>query len=138
MKRDARKLLEQWGIWTHQKTGMPRYTSPMLAVMRDNVPSTHAPDAAITEEDAEEVSALVARLSRDTEPSKARGGWNGAQIAVALHLYYCDRLPQHVVGERINRNRQQVASMIDSGEWYVQAALDLVDALESAARRKVA
>ena len=140
MKRNAKDLLIQWGIWTNQNTGLPRYVSPLLALMRDNVPDTHAPAAAITDEDAEEVSRLVARLSRDTAPSKARGGWNGFQISEALHLHYCARMPQHIVAEKLRRNRQQVASMLDSGEWYIQAALDMVDAMAAAlekSRREV-
>lgn len=136
MSRKADELLTQWGIWTRQRTGVPRYVSPMLAIMRDNVPGSHGADAMITEEDAEEVSALVARLSRDSVPSKARGGWNGAQIAEVLHLYYCAGFPAHLVGERTEqrRNRQQVAAMLDSGIWYVQAALDMADAMEAAIR----
>lgn len=134
MSRKADQLLTQWGIWTRQRTGIPRHVSPMLALMREHVPSTHAPDAMITEEDAEEVSALVARLARDTVESKARGGWNGFQISEVLHLYYCANLPQHLVAERVRRNRQQVAAMLDSGLWYVQASLDAVDALEAAMR----
>lgn len=125
-RRIATDLLEQWGIWVHQKTGVPRYVSPMLVVMRNNVPSTHAPDAQITDEDAEEIAAILARLHRDDAPSASH---RGRDISEALHLYYADKLTQHQVAERLRRNRQQVRDMLTAGEWYVQAALDLVDAM---------
>jgi len=120
--KDAEELLTEWGVWVWQKTGMPRCTSPMLAIMRDNVPSTHAPDAAITDEDAETVSAIVARLNR-----------GHPDASDALHLYYAHRRTMAQIGREITSvaegrreklSRHQVRELLIAGQWYVQAELD--------------
>ncbi|MBK59418.1 antiterminator Q family protein [Stutzerimonas chloritidismutans] len=109
----AEELLTEWGIWVWQKTGVPRYVSPMLAVMRDNVPSTHAPDAHITDEDAETVSAIVARLKR-----------GHPRASDCLHFYYADKKTMQQIGREMALNRHQVRELLIAGQWYVQAELD--------------
>lgn len=109
----AEELLEQWGKWVWQKTGVPRYVSPMLALMRDHVPSTHAPDAAISDEDAETVSAIVARLKR-----------GHPRASDCLHSYYKDGKTMQQIGREMALNRHQVRELLIAGQWYVQAELD--------------
>lgn len=133
MSRKADQLLTEWGIWTRQRTGVPRYVSPMLAIMRDNVPGSHGQDAQITEEDAEEVSALLARMSRD-HSADVRGEWSRADVGQVLDLYYRESYTQQIIALQIGRPADHVRRMLDSGVWYVQAALDVVDALEAAFR----
>lgn len=111
--KSAEELLTQWGIWVWQKTGVPRYVSPMLAIMRDNVPCTHAPDAAITDEEAETVSAIVARLKR-----------GHPRAYDALHAYYADGMTKERIGRAMAINRHQVRELLIAGQWYVQAELD--------------
>jgi len=36
---DNECMLEQWGRWRMEGTGMPRYVSPLFALMRDSIPS---------------------------------------------------------------------------------------------------
>lgn len=124
MSKQAEQLLEQWGIWTKQKTGTPRYVSPLLALMRDHVPGTHAADAAITDEDAEEVSAILARLNRGYP-----------EVYRAIELYYRHNMTQHQAAERMNIRRIRVRELLVMGEWYVQAALDLREKACNGARR---
>jgi hypothetical protein len=109
----AEELLTEWGIWVWQKTGVPRYVSPMLAIMRDNVPTTHGPDASITDEDAETVSAIVARLKR-----------GHPRASECLHMYYCDKRTMLQIGREMAMNRHQVRELLIAGQWYVQAELD--------------
>lgn len=116
---NATQMLEQWGKWTWQQTGVPRYVSPLLALMRDNVPSTHAPAAAITEEDAEAVSAILARLKQR---------YSEAYEAVAL--YYRHGMTHAQVGRAMEKpvSRMVARELVIKGECYVQAVLDLRDA----------
>lgn len=112
----AEELLEQWGKWVWQKTGVPRYVSPMLALMRDHVPSTHAPDAAISDEDAETVSAIVARLKRGYPESYE-----------VLEKHYVFNMSLESIGPRMERqklSRYQVKERLVGARWYVQAELD--------------
>ncbi|GAB3464237.1 antiterminator Q family protein [Azotobacter salinestris] len=111
--RTADYLLTQWGKWVWQNTGVPRYVSPLLALMRDNVPSTHGAAAAITDDEAEAVSAAVARLKSGRE-----------DVSDAIHLYYCYSLTQPQVAERMQIQRMKVRELLIMGEWYVQAWLD--------------
>lgn len=111
--KDAEELLTEWGKWVHQKTGVPRHVSPMLALMRDNLPDVHAPDAQITDEDAETVSAIVARLKR---------GYPRASDC--LHRYYAFNQTMQQIGREYQINRHQVRELLIAGQWYVQAELD--------------
>lgn len=111
--RSAEELLTEWGRWVWQKTGVPRYVSPMLAIMRDNVPDTHGPAACITDEDAETIAAIVARLQR---------GYPVASQAV--HLYYCHNRTMEQIGRELGRNRHQVKELLTGAQWYVQSELD--------------
>lgn len=111
--KSAEELLTQWGIWVWQKTGVPRYVSPMLAIMRDNVPSTHAPDAAITDEEAETVSAVVARLQQ-----------RYPEASEAVHLYYCHNRTMEQIGKHLRKSRHQVKDMLSRVHGYVESEFD--------------
>ncbi|MFP5338085.1 MAG: antiterminator Q family protein [Gammaproteobacteria bacterium] len=111
--KSAEELLTEWGKWVWQKTGVPRYVSPMLAIMRDNVPSTHAPDAHITDEEAETVSAIVARLKR-----------GHPRASDCLHDYYVHGHTMQRIAHEMALNRHQVRELLIAGQWYVQAELD--------------
>ncbi len=42
---DTEYMLEQWGFWRMCEMGVPRYVSPLYALMRDNVPLWAAYDS---------------------------------------------------------------------------------------------
>jgi hypothetical protein len=114
MKRSAQNLLTQWGVWTWQNTGVPRYVSPLLAMMRDAIPGVHGKSAAISDEDAEEISAILARLNQRYPKSYE-----------AIELYYRFGRTQEQVARLMGEKRLKAREWIMAGECYVQAVLDM-------------
>ncbi|RMV81242.1 hypothetical protein ALP04_200041 [Pseudomonas amygdali pv. sesami] len=61
---DTEYLLEQWGWWRMDGMGVPRYVSPLYALMRDHVPCEGgAKQYMVTDELAMAVDGAVARLT---------------------------------------------------------------------------
>lgn len=133
-RRIATDLLEQWGIWVHQHTGVPRHVSPMLAIMRRHAPSVHGSDAAITDDDAMEVSAILARLRSRGELLSPR--YRGVDMYDLIYDRYALCLSLEAVASEMKINRQQARDMQTSAEGYVQAALDMIDAMEVGMRNR--
>lgn len=80
---DTEYLLEQWGWWRMTDMGVPRYTSPLLALMRDNVPSVRASqEFVITDDHALVVDGAVARLIKRNQ-----------QMGDFIWLYYGAKWP---------------------------------------------
>lgn len=113
MSKDAGELLTQWGRWVHQGTGVPRYVSPMLALMRDHVASSHSLPAAITDDDAMLISGIMARM-KGSKPT----------TCACMHLYYMYNLTMDQVGKIIILPRRRVRELVMAGQDYVQGALD--------------
>ena len=59
---DTEHMLEQWGWWRMDGMGIPSYASPMLALMRDALPSS-TKSYTITDELACAVDGALADLS---------------------------------------------------------------------------
>lgn len=108
---DARDLLQQWGYWVRSGAGIPRYTSPSYALIRDMVGST-VPTALIEDRTAMLVDGAVARLdSRD----KA--------AAEAVFLYYPAGLTIQDIARRWRCSRPVVSAAVDRGIVWVEAVL---------------
>lgn len=124
--KQAHKLLKEWGIWTWQDTGVPRYVSPLLALIREHDPeAVHGRKADISEDDAYLISSALARLHvRYREASEA------------IHLHYRDGLAQAAVAEQMEIKRGKARELIQAGEAYVQAVLDLAAEVEVEERRE--
>lgn len=105
-------LLEQWGFWYRSGAGVPRYTSPSLALVRDNVGST-VPSAIITNEDAERVDQAVARLiKRDRE------------MGDCVWLHYGEKRTYHGIAKRLKIGKSKAAELVRSGVAWIDGALD--------------
>lgn len=112
-KRDAEDLLENWGRWVWQQTGVPRYVSPSLALMRDNVEIEGAPAPVITDDEAMLVDSIVARMWRRDE-----------QMADCVRIYYCTGRTMHGVGVMLGISRLKARELLIAGRVYVEACLD--------------
>jgi hypothetical protein len=108
---DAKDLLQQWGYWVRSGAGIPRYTSPMYALMRDMVGSS-VPTALIEDRTAMLVDGAVARLDQRDRAS-----------AEALFLYYPVGLTIHDISRRWRCSRPVVSSAIDRGIVWVEAVI---------------
>ena len=116
-RRDAEDLLENWGRWVWQQTGVPRYVSPSLALMRDNVEMEGAPAPVITDDEALMIDSIVARMWRRDQ-----------QMADCVRIYYCTGRTMHGVGVMLGINRKKVAELLLSGRVYVDACIDMLAA----------
>lgn len=115
--KDAEELLTQWGIWSWQGTGVPRCTSPMYALMRDNVAQHSEPVANITEEEAMLVDRLVATMKRRHH-----------LMAEVVTYYYRHQLTMQDIGKGLDISRLKVREILIAGHSYIEAGLDMREA----------
>lgn len=115
--RDAEELLTQWGLWSWQSVGVPRCTSPMYALMRDNVAQHDEPRANLTEEEAMLIDRLVSTMGR-----------RNPRNAAVVTLYYRHKMTMHDIGKVISESRLKVREMLIAGAAYVEAGLDMTAA----------
>jgi hypothetical protein len=115
-RRDAEELLTNWGRWVWHQAGVPRYTSPMFALMRDNVAQESVPAPVITDDEAMMIDAIVARMWRRDE-----------QMADCLRIYYCTSRTMHGVGVVLGIHRKKVAELLLAGRAYVEGSIDRVE-----------
>lgn len=112
--KDAEELLTQWGIWSWQGAGVPRCTSPMFALMRDNVAQHSEPAASISDDDALRVDRIISTM-RKFRP----------QMAEIITLYYRTDMTMSQVATHKDMNRLKVREIIQAGHAYVEAGLDM-------------
>lgn len=105
-------LLEQWGYWCRSGAGIPRYTSPAFALMRDNVGST-VPTAMITNADAEKVDRAVARLGKRDQ-----------EMGDCVWLHFAEKRTYHGIAKRLGIGKSKAAELVRSGVAWVDGALD--------------
>jgi len=105
-------LLEQWGFWYRSGAGIPRYTSPSLALMRDNVGST-VPTAMITDEQADKVDRAVARL-----------GKRDPEMGDCVWLHFAEKRTYHGIAKRLGIGKSKAAELVRAGVAWVDGALD--------------
>jgi DNA-directed RNA polymerase specialized sigma24 family protein len=112
--RDAEELLKEWGTWTWQGAGVPRCTSPMYALMRDNVEQISPPVAAITDDDAMMIDRIVAAM-----------GKRYPKMAECVVVYYRLDVTMEEAGKIVKLNRLKVREMLIAAKAYVDACLDM-------------
>lgn len=111
---DTEWLLEQWGWWRMDGMGVPRYVSPMHALMRDNVASVGGfKDYCITDDNALEVDGAVARLSKRDQ-----------QMGDFLWLYFGAKWPALRIGRESGLGEAKVRELIKAGVAWVDASLE--------------
>lgn len=113
--RDVEELLTEWGIWSWQSVGIPRCTSPMYALMRDNVEQHTDPLADICDDDALAVDRIIGTMRR-CRP----------QLAEIITLYYRHKRTMTDIGKmQDGMPRLKVREFILAGHAYVEAGLDM-------------
>jgi hypothetical protein len=112
--KDAEELLTQWGIWSWQGAGVPRCTSPMYALMRDNVAQHSDPVANITDDDAMRVDRIVATMAN-----------RYPKTADCVKLFYRSDLTLDQVGKIVGEPRMKVREYLIAAKGYVEAFMDM-------------
>jgi len=109
---DTEYLLEQWGWWRMDGMGVPRYVSPLLALMRDNVQMPSTSSYVITDDQALAVDSAVAKLTQ-------RNG----QMGLFLWLYFGAKWTMVRIGESAGISERSARELIKSGVGWVDGVL---------------
>lgn len=109
---DTEYLLEQWGWWRMDGMGVPRYVSPLLALMRDNVQMPSTASYVITDDQALLVDSAVAKLTQ-------RKG----QMGLFLWLYFGAKWTMVRVGESAGISERSAREIIKAGVGFIDGYL---------------
>jgi hypothetical protein len=109
---DTEHMLEQWGWWRMDGMGIPSYASPMLAIMRDMLPST-TKSYTITDDLAGVVDSALARLCRRDQ-----------QMGDMIWLYYGAKWPAVRVGRHYGVSEMKARELIKAGVAWIDCVLE--------------
>lgn len=111
---DTEYMLEQWGWWRMSEMGVPRYVSPLYALMRDNVPSEGgALQHVITDDLALIIDGAVARLTKRNQ-----------QMGDFVWAYYGSKHPAMRVGREAGMSERKAREIIKAGVAWIDCALE--------------
>lgn len=109
---DTEYLLEQWGWWRMDGMGVPRYVSPLLALMRDKVQMASPSSYVITDDQALAVDSAMAKLTQ-------RNG----QMGLFLWLYFGAKWTMVRIGESAGISERSTRELIRSGVGWIDGVL---------------
>ncbi|MFQ6558192.1 antiterminator Q family protein [Pseudomonas sp. Lb2C1-1] len=114
---DTEYLLEQWGWWRMDGMGVPRYVSPQLALMRDNVQMPSVSSYVITDDQALAVDSAMAKLTQ-----------RNAQMGLFLWLYFgakwtMARIGESAGGGEAGISERSTREIIKSGVGWIDGVL---------------
>lgn len=111
---DTEWLLEQWGYWRMDGMGVPRYVSPLYALIRDNVPCEGGvKEYSLTDDLALIVDGAVARLiNRDD------------QMGNFIWLYFGAKWPALRIGRENGIGEAKAREIIKAGVAWIDCALE--------------
>ena len=109
-------MLEQWGWWRMDGMGVPRYVSPLYALIRDNnVSEGRVKNYCITDDVAMAVDHAVARLSTRDE-----------QMGNFIWLYFGSKWPALRIARANDIGEAKAREVIKSGVAWIDCALELL------------
>ncbi|WP_122310684.1 antiterminator Q family protein, partial [Pseudomonas amygdali] len=111
---DTEYLLEQWGWWRMSGMGVPRYVSPLYALIRDNTPGEGGvAEFVITDDLALAVDGAVARLTK-----------RDAQMGGFVWMYFGMKYPALRIGREAKMGEAKAREIIKAGVAWVDCALE--------------
>lgn len=112
---DTEYLLEQWGWWRMDGMGVPRYVSPLYALIRDNnVTEGGIKNYCITDDLALVVDRAVAKLAaRDS------------QMGHFIWLYFGAKWPALRIGRENDMGEAKARELIKAGVAWVDCAIEV-------------
>lgn len=118
---DTEYMLEQWGLWRMSGMGIPRYVSPSLALMRDNVAeSGGGPSHCITDDMALMIDSCVARLTKRESDHRMKGPTMGD----CVWLYFGYKWPAARVGRHYGVSEAKAREIIKAGVAWIDSAIE--------------
>lgn len=112
---DTEYLLEQWGWWRMDGMGVPRYVSPLYALIRDNnVTEGGIKNYCVTDDVALVVDQAVAKLAaRD------------AQMGNFIWLYFGAKWPALRIARENEMGEAKARELIKAGVAWVDCAIEV-------------
>ena len=113
---DTEYLLEQWGWWRLDGMGVPRYVSPLYALIRDNnVIEGGIKNYCVTDNVALVVDRAVAKLStRD------------AQMGNFIWLYFGAKWPALRIARDNDMSEAKARELIKAGVAWIDCAIEAI------------
>ena len=111
---DTEYLLEQWGWWRMDGMGVPRYVSPLYALIRDNTASEGGlKQYVVTDDLALAVDGAVARLSK-----------RDPQMGTFIWLYFGAKWPALRIARQTKMGEAKARELIKAGVAWIDCALE--------------
>lgn len=111
---DTEYLLEQWGWWRMDGMGVPRYVSPLQALIRDNAPGLGGvKDYVITDDLALAVDGAVGRLTTRDQ-----------QMGNFVWLYFGAKWPALRIAREMGLGEAKAREVIKAGVAWIDCALE--------------
>ncbi|WP_339466236.1 antiterminator Q family protein [Pseudomonas lurida] len=110
---DTEYLLEQWGLWRMDGLGVPGYTSPTLALMRQAMPQPSSSKSyCITDEWALAIDKAVAKLTQRDQ-----------QMGDIIWLYYGAKWPMVRVGKQYGISEGKTRELTRAGSAWIDCVV---------------
>jgi hypothetical protein len=112
---DTEYLLEQWGWWRMDGMGVPRYVSPLYALIRDNnVTEGGTKNYCVTDDVALVVDRAVAKLAQ-----------RDAQMGNFIWLYFGEKWPALRIARENGMGEAKARELIKAGVAWVDCAIEV-------------
>ena len=112
---DTEYLLEQWGWWRMDGMGVPRYVSPLYALIRDNnVTEGGIKNYCVTDDVAMVVDRAVAKLAQ-----------RDAQMGNFIWLYFGAKWPALRIARENDMGEAKARELIKAGVAWVDCAIEV-------------
>ncbi|WP_447759292.1 antiterminator Q family protein [Pseudomonas moraviensis] len=111
---DTEYLLEQWGWWRMDGMGVPGYTSPTLALMRQAIAQvSETKNYCITDDWAIAIDNAVAKLAHRDQ-----------QMGDIIWLYFGTKWPMARVGKHYGISEGKARELARAGAAWIDCAVD--------------
>ena len=110
---DTEYLLEQWGSWRMSGMGVPRYVSPVAALINQCCPEPTGLSYAITDDSAMLVDATIAKLIKRNQ-----------QMGDFIWWYFGAKWTMVRIGEAHKMSERSAREVVRQGVAWVDSALE--------------
>jgi len=113
---DTEWMLEQWGYWRMDGMGVPRYISPLYALMRDNTQCQGGvKEYSVTDDLALVLDGAVARLTKRDQ-----------QMGNFIWLYFGAKWPALRIARENDMGEAKAREVIKAGVAWIDSALETI------------
>lgn len=113
---DTEWMLEQWGYWRMDGMGVPRYVSPLYALIRDNTQCQGGvKEYSVTDDLALVLDGAVARLTKRDQ-----------QMGNFVWLYFGAKWPALRIARENGIGEAKAREVIKAGVAWIDSALEMI------------